>query len=221
MKPSKFEGHIVVGITGTIASGKSTVSRFLEETYHALRIDADLVGREAVEYMRETLAGIFGEEILFKDRTEAPFVNRKALGNIVFNDPEKLEMLNKTVHPEVCKRIGRMIENAKETVVIVEAIELLRSGLKDMIDAAWVVYAEPEIRAKRMMEERGLTFEEAMSRIASQLDDKTYRSMADTEVKSTDGPRELLTGQAEEKMNELLASFQTETSFHKQGEEDR
>ena len=194
------QNKIVIGVTGTIASGKSTVCRYMEEKYGAFRIDADIVARKVVEDLRLKLADLFGDSIL----TEEDTVDRKALGAIVFSDSDKLKLLNETVHPETARRISKMIEEADTTLVLVEAVELLRSDLRNMIDTAWVVYAEPELRIRRMISERDLTEKEAADRVSSQLDDETYRAMAVVEIRSTDGPLSLLTDQCDAALKRLI-----------------
>ena len=198
---------LVIGLTGTIASGKSTVSRYLGRRYGAIHIDADLVAREVVESMAKELSGVFGEEILKEDGT----IDRKALGAIVFSDQEALSKLNRLVHPRTCENIAAQIETIgeeaseeKTDIVVVEAIELIRSGLRDVVDTIWVVYADPEVRIKRLMGERLLSEEEASDRLASQWDDETYRSYADTVIHSTDGDVGMLFRQVDRAMEKIL-----------------
>ena len=169
MKPNKY----VIGLTGTIASGKSTTAKYLEKTYQIPRIDADLVAREVVEELKYQLAEEFGSEILVEGQ-----LSRPKLGSIVFADAEKLKKLNAMTHPATCRKIQRWIEEQEAKLVLVEAIELLRSELKDMVDTVWVVYAAPQIRVERMMQERGLSEDEARKRVASQWDDATYQAKA-------------------------------------------
>ena len=169
MKPNKY----VIGLTGTIASGKSTTAKYLEKTYQIPRIDADLVAREVVEELKYQLAEEFGSEILVEGQ-----ISRPKLGSIVFADAEKLKKLNAMTHPATCRKIQRWIEEQEAKLVLVEAIELLRSELKDMVDTVWVVYAAPQIRVERMMQERGLSEDEARKRVASQWDDATYQAQA-------------------------------------------
>lgn len=169
MKPNKY----VIGLTGTIASGKSTTAKYLEKNYRIPRIDADLAAREVVEELKYQLAEVFGSEIIVDGQ-----LSRPKLGSIVFADGEKLKKLNAMTHPATCHKIQKWIEKQEAKVVLVEAIELLRSELKDMVDTVWVVYAAPQIRVERMMVERGLTEEEAKKRVASQWDDATYLAQA-------------------------------------------
>ncbi len=203
---------LVIGLTGTIASGKSTVSRYLKRKYHAVHIDADLVAREVVQSEAASLSEVFGPEIL----TEDGIVDRKALGRIVFQDPEALETLNRMIHPSTVQRIADDIEKIRKMdqdssdsfegsqIVVVEAIELLRSGLKDIVDTIWVVYADPKIRQLRMMNERNLSEQDAADRISSQWDDETYRAHADQIIKSTGGDVKLLYDQVDDALERCL-----------------
>lgn len=170
MKPNKY----VIGLTGTIASGKSTAARYLERAHRIPRVDADLVAREVVEEMKYELAEIFGQEIIENGR-----LSRPKLGSIVFADGDKLKQLNAMTHPATCRKIQQWIQEQQAEIVLVEAIELLRSELKDMVDTVWVVYAAPQIRVRRMVTSRGLSETEAKKRVASQWDDATYQARAD------------------------------------------
>ena len=182
MKPNKY----VIGLTGTIASGKSTTAKYLEKAYQIPRIDADLAAREVVEELKYQLAEEFGSEILVDGQ-----LSRPKLGSIVFADGEKLKKLNAMTHPATCRKIQKWIEEQQAEVVLVEAIELLRSELKDMVDTVWVVYAAPQIRVERMMQERGLSEEEARKRVASQWDDATYQAQANEVLDGSHDTRQL------------------------------
>lgn len=186
----------VIGLTGTIASGKSSAARYLEQQYGIPRIDADKVGHAVLEEQKEKLAAAFGTGIL-----ENGAVSRAKLGRIVFADAAKLEQLNQITHPAICAHIERWIEETPGSVLLVEAIELLRSQLKDMVTEIWVVYAEPEIRVQRMVTERGLSEKEARQRVQSQWDDAQYQSEADC-VLSGSGSLEALYRQCDQKVND-------------------
>lgn len=103
-----------------------------------------------------------------------------------------------------------MALKAEETYILVEAIELFRSDLKDLVDTSIVVYAEPMLRKKRLMEERGLSEEEALSRITAQMEDEMYLSMADHVIRSTDGPLSLLMDQCDQLIRSLKETEQSE-----------
>lgn len=189
MKPNKtrFEGHVVIGLTGTIASGKSTVLHYLEDQYGIMAIDADLVARGVVEDSQTALQELFGSDVVKEGH-----VDRTRLGQIVFQDAEKLKMLNALVHPKTCEKIGEIIRASEAEVVVVEAIELLRSDLKEMIDEVWVVYASPSTRIERMMKTRGMDEASARSRVESQWDDATYMAKADVVIPSDEGGLEAM-----------------------------
>ena len=130
MKQNNGEQSVpyVIGITGTIASGKSSAARYLQRRRQIPCIDADIVGHEVIEAMQEELAAEFGKEILDGDH-----VNRARLGAVVFADAERLQKLNAMTHPVICERIRSWIRQQKAPVVVLEAIELLRSELKTMV----------------------------------------------------------------------------------------
>lgn len=175
MKQNNGEQSVpyVIGITGTIASGKSSAARYLQRRRQIPCIDADIVGHEVIEAMQEELAAEFGQEILDGDH-----VNRARLGAVVFADAERLQKLNAMTHPVICERIRSWIRQQKAPVVVLEAIELLRSELKTMVQEVWVVDASPAVRIERMMRERGLSREAAKARINSQMAATEYRRQA-------------------------------------------
>lgn len=189
----------VIGLTGTIASGKSTAAAYFAQHCGIAVIDADQVGHAVLEDPEtvETLVKTFGPGICSWPRR----ISRSRLGALVFNDPEGLRRLNAITHPAICRRIGQWIREEQEKedgkpFVIVEAIELLRSELREMTDEVWVVYADPAVRCGRMMQERGLTEEDARKRIESQWDDGTYRQRAER-ILDGNGSRENLWRQCE------------------------
>lgn len=178
MKQSKR----VIGLTGTIASGKSTTAAYFSEKFGIPVIDADKVGHDVLRDKKiiDKITAVFGKDICGADGE----IDRARLGKAVFADEEKRQRLNAITHPAICDRIRRQIRQEQERedgrpFLMVEAIELLRSELKDMADEVWVVYADPAVRQQRMMAERGLTQEAASARIESQWDDTTYRNRAD------------------------------------------
>jgi dephospho-CoA kinase len=156
-----------VGLTGGIASGKSTVSAILREL-GAVVIDADRLAREVVERGTPGLAavvGVFGPEVL----TAEGDLDRPALGAIVFNDPERRKVLEQIVHPLVHERSDALEASAAADDVVVHDIPLLaESGRAGTFAAVIVVDAPEEVQVARMVRDRGWTEEEARSRIAAQ-----------------------------------------------------
>ena len=199
---TRFPDRVVLGLTGTIASGKSTVMNYLKNRTKALAIDADLVARGVVEEMQEDLQKVFGADVV-KDG----HVDRTRLGQIVFHDPDKLQMLNQMVHPRTADKIREMIEASDKPLIIVEAIELLRSDLNAMVDEVLVVYADPALRIQRMMESRHLTFEQAKSRVDSQWEDQDYLERADIVIPSTNEGLDVMFQRVEEALKELCQRY--------------
>jgi dephospho-CoA kinase len=156
----------LIGLTGNIATGKSTVAKMLEEL-GATVIDADALVHELQRPgtpVFNDIVAAFGPGIL--DR--AGEIDRKALGSIVFADPEKLRVLESIVHPAVLIESARRIAVAPTPIVVYEAIKLIEAGRAEMCDALWVVIARSEVQLQRLMRDRRLSEAEARQRIAAQ-----------------------------------------------------
>ena len=161
---------LTVGLTGGIGSGKSEVSRRLRDL-GAVVVDADAVAREVVEPGTPGLAAVvdeFGESVLRDDGS----LDREGLGRIVFGDADKLARLNAIVHPLVGERIAaRMADverNHPDGVVVYDVPLLVENNLQDGYDVVLVVAASPEVQLRRLVEQRGMTAEDAQARIAAQ-----------------------------------------------------
>ena len=165
-------GHPLVGLTGGIACGKSVVAAYLREKGYPV-INADRVGhivltpgQTAYDQILET----FGKGILTKNKE----INRKALGNIIFNDRQAREHLNKISHPPIAKLIeerlldfSRFLDSGKS--VFLEAALLIESQWRSRCDQIWVVTAPKDQILQRLQLRNGLTAEQAQARIDSQL----------------------------------------------------
>ncbi|MED3622708.1 dephospho-CoA kinase [Neobacillus thermocopriae] len=161
---------LIIGLTGGIASGKSTVSNMFKEMDIQV-IDADIEARLAVQKGEQAYKKIiaeFGEDILL-DNGE---IDRKKLGTIIFNDENKRQTLNGIVHPEVRKRMMTKIEEAKknqEDIIVLDIPLLFESKLAYLVDKTILVYVDQETQLKRLMARNQLTVEEAKARIHSQM----------------------------------------------------
>ncbi|WP_017756079.1 dephospho-CoA kinase [Calidifontibacillus oryziterrae] len=160
----------IIGLTGGIASGKSTVSKMFKEL-RIVVIDADMVAREVVEVGEEAynkIVEVFGNEIIHEDRT----INREKLGSIIFKDEVKREKLNTIVHPAVRNRMNDLknnyIENGEKTIVL-DIPLLFESKLTHLVDKIILVYVDPDVQKSRLMKRNGLTTDAAMARIRSQM----------------------------------------------------
>lgn len=162
MKSEKY----LIGLTGNIATGKSTVAKMLAEL-GATVIDADALVHELQRRgtpVYDAIVAAFGRGIL--DR--AGEIDRKALGSIVFGDAEKLRTLESIVHPAVLIESDRRVRSAPAPIVVYEAIKLIEAGRAAMCDAVWVVTARREVQLERLMRTRGLSEAEARQRLDAQ-----------------------------------------------------
>ncbi len=156
----------LIGLTGNIASGKSTVRRLLEEL-GARAIDADVLAHAVLLRGTPAWAAVvdaFGVDILRNDGE----VDRRKLGALVFPDPARLRRLEAIVHPAVSEQLGLLLRHAGEPVVVVEAVKLIEAGLHKFCDAVWIVTTLPEEAKRRLMHDRGLSEEEADVRLSAQ-----------------------------------------------------
>ena len=169
----------IIGLTGGIGSGKSTVSDYLiSKGYYVL--DADRIAREIVlpgSEMLIELKAIFGAEIILEDGS----LDRKKLGEIVFSDTEKKKMLDKLMHTRILEMIHeRILQYREGKVIFIDAPLLFETGLDRSVSEVWVIDAEDEIRIRRIMERDGLKREDILKRIRSQMgrDEKNRRADA-------------------------------------------
>ncbi|MCM3637171.1 dephospho-CoA kinase [Sporosarcina luteola] len=161
---------MIIGLTGSIATGKSTVSRMLKQKGYPI-VDADEISRLVVEPgspALDQIAQTFGGDVLLPDGA----LNREKLGNLIFNDEEKRKMLNEIVHPAVRKEMIRQKEewiDKGANTVIMDIPLLFESKLQSYVDKIVVVSATPSIQRERLIARNGYSTEEADARINSQL----------------------------------------------------
>lgn len=178
----------IIGLTGGIASGKSTASNILK-TFGATIIDADILAHKVIEKGKPALKEIvetFGKDILRKDG----ILDRKKLGKIVFADKRKLKTLNAIVHPPVHKLSEELfeIEKAKGTEkIIYDSPLLIEENLMDRVDEVWLVYVDPKTQLERLIKRNGFSREEAMDRIESQLSLEEKKRYADVLIDNNGG----------------------------------
>jgi len=176
----------VIGLTGGIGSGKSTVSGFLTEL-GAVVIDADKVGHEA--FLPDTPAWhdvmvAFGRDIV----APSGEIDRKKLGEIVFNDPESLSRLNRIMHPRMYDMMQARIEEYRRdgiAVVVVEAAILIEANWQSLVDEIWVTVTPEDTVIRRLKDQRGLDEEQTKARIHSQLANEDRVKHADVVINNT------------------------------------
>lgn len=162
---------VVIGLTGGIASGKSTISALLKKM-GAKIIDADEIAREIVQPGSPTLLEIeqrFGSELINQDGS----LNRKALGEKVFRDSSLVKELNSITHPRIKNLTENIIRDIYETdpeaIVVIDAPLLLEANMESLVDEIWVAAVDEKIQVKRIMERDRLSATEALARINNQL----------------------------------------------------
>ena len=199
---------LLVGLTGSIATGKSTVSRMFAHL-GARVIDADLLAREVVMPGQAAHARIveeFGSQVVQEDGS----LDRKALGAVVFADAAKRRRLEEITHPAIGLRQQRILsvldEEAFEGVVIWDAALLFEGGGAAKMDRVVVVYADPETERRRLMERDGLSDADARARIASQMPVAEKAKLADHVIDNS-GTREETERQVRTVYGALLAEL--------------
>ena len=162
------QSPFVIGLTGSIASGKSTVAEMLRQRGAEI-IDADRVYRSLLipesELWRQVVER-FGPTIVQSDGE----INRAALAEKVFTDPEALADLDRITHPAVIAEIRSRIAQSSAPIIVVEAVKLVQSGFAPDVDALWLITADPETRLRRLMSRSVLDEASARSRIAASPD---------------------------------------------------
>ncbi len=168
----------VLGITGGVGAGKSTVLTYLSEKYHARVIQADQVAhllQEPGQVCYEQMIEYFGREILNEDQS----ISREKLGGQVFSDPEKLAALNAMIHPQVKEYIKKEIQKEQEKgevpFVVVEAALLLEDHYEVICDEIWYVHTADEIRKERLMASRGYSEKKVQEIMKNQLLEEMFR----------------------------------------------
>lgn len=167
---------LIIGITGSIACGKSLVSNYLQEKGYTI-IDADKIGHMALENdeVKKQLVNKFGKSIL-KDNE----INRVTLGKLVFENNENLKELNNIIHPQIRKNISEQIQVHKnEKLVFVDVPLLFEAKFDDLVEKIVVVSLDEKIQLERLMNRNSLSKEEALQRIKSQIPIREKEKLGD------------------------------------------
>ncbi len=209
----------LIGLTGNIATGKSSVARILQE-WGACVVDADGLAHRLMEPgtgVWQQIVETFGQDILGADDR----IDRSRLGALVFSDPEALGRLEGIVHPAVLAETERILrgieqsrgsegggfsreEKAGEPVVVLEAIKLIESGMSRRCGSVWVVTCARDLQVRRLMENRGLSREEGNLRVDAQPPQEHKVTQADVVVENN-GSTEDLRERVEGEWQRLLA----------------
>ena len=176
-----------IGITGSIACGKSTVSNYLREKGYTI-IDADKLGHIALtsDEVKEKLKNSFGYIILENNE-----ISREKLGKLVFGNDENLKILNSIVHPYIRKIILQLQENHRdERFVFLDIALLFEAGFEDLVEKIIVVHVDEKIQLARLMSRNALSKEQAMFRIESQMSSNDKSKLGDYVINNSNTKEE-------------------------------
>ncbi len=174
----------IIGLTGGIATGKTTVANDLSQRHHLPIFDADVYARQAVEPGSPVLAEIarrYGNDILFPDGT----LNRSRLGDIIFNDARERRWLEAQIHPYVRDSFVKAIRQATSFPIVLVVPLLFEAGMTDLATEIWVVSCSPEMQLQRLMRRDNLPREAAQARIDSQMSLEEKCDRADVVLDNT------------------------------------
>lgn len=172
-----------IGITGSIACGKSTVSNYLLEKGYTIT-DADKLGHIALtsEDVKRKLAEKFGDEIIENNE-----ISREKLGKLVFGNEDNLKILNSIIHPKIKKLILKLQDEHKdEQFVFLDIALLYEAKFVDLVERVIIVYVNEKVQIERLMSRNSLSKEEALSRIKSQMSAEEKAALSDYSIDNSD-----------------------------------
>lgn len=181
----------IIGLTGGISTGKTTVSKYLADAYQLPVLDADIYAREAVQLGSSVLSKIFdryGSDVQLPDGT----LNRKRLGEVVFSSPGERQWLEQQIHPYVRDRFQSELNTLAASTVVLVVPLLFEAGMTDLVTEIWVVSCSPEQQLRRLMERNQLSLEQAQARINSQMSIQDKVARADFVLDNSSTPKDLL-----------------------------
>lgn len=181
----------IIGLTGGISTGKTTVSNYLAEVYQIPVLDADIYAREAVQLGSPVLSKIFeryGSDVQLPDGT----LNRKRLGEVVFSSLGERQWLEQQIHPYVRDRFQSELNTLAASTVVLVVPLLFEAGMTDLVTEIWVVSCSPEQQLRRLMERNQLSLEQAQARINSQMPIQEKVARADFVLDNSSTPKGVL-----------------------------
>ncbi len=175
----------IIGITGGVGAGKSTVLQIMRQDYHAYIVEADRLAEQLMEpgtrlyqrileYFQAYLEDRSGDTLILPDG----HLNRPLIAKLIFSDPEALASLNQMVHPAVKEAICSDIEarRGKEPIYLIEAALLIEDGYDAICDELWYIYTDPKVRIARLMASRNYSEDKCLRIMDNQASDDYYRA---------------------------------------------
>jgi dephospho-CoA kinase len=158
----------LIGLTGGIATGKTTVSNYLATQYHLPILDADVYAREAVaqdSLILQTVFQRYGDKVKLANAS----LDRTALGEIIFNDPQEKQWLESQIHPYVRDRFEQELSKINNNTIVLSIPLLFEAQLTNLVTEIWVVSCDRSLQIARLQQRNGLTAKQAQARIDSQI----------------------------------------------------
>lgn len=193
----------IIGVTGGVGAGKSTILNYLKESRGAVVIEADKVGHLVMEpggSCYDAVIALFGEQVRKTDKT----IDRRKVSDVVFTNEEMLKKLNALIHPAVKQWILDKLNQEKESgtsYAVVEAALFLEEHYETFCDDVWYIHTDREIRIHRLMESRGYSREKAESIIRNQASDAFFEQHTDCKIVNN-GDLSLTYRQIDERLRE-------------------
>lgn len=181
----------LIGLTGGIATGKSTVANYLATGYNLPILDADIYARNAVSFgspILSKIVGKYGEDIIFNDGS----LNRGKLGEVIFNVPEERHWVESLIHPYVRSCFDKAIQESSANTLILVIPLLFEANLEGLVNQIWVVSCSEQQQLERLMARNNLTAEQAAARINSQLPIAEKIARADVNLDNSSNLESLL-----------------------------
>lgn len=180
----------LIGLTGGIGTGKTTVADYLADRYALPVLDADIYAREAVAQGSQILSAIFqryGNQVKSADGS----LNRFALGEIIFNNPQEKQWLEQQIHPFVRDRFAQELQQLKSKIIVLSIPLLFEANLMALVAEIWVVSCDRSLQISRLQQRNGLTPQQAATRIDSQMSLAQKVALADVVLTNNAGLAEL------------------------------
>ncbi|MGF1589476.1 MAG: dephospho-CoA kinase [Pleurocapsa sp.] len=168
----------LIGLTGGIGTGKTTVSNYLAEKYNLPVLDADIYARQAVTHgssILQTILARYGDRVKSSNNS----LNRSALAEIIFNDPKEKQWLESQIHPFVRDRFTEELQCIKNDTIVLAIPLLFEANLTDIVTEIWVVSCDRASQMARLQQRNGLTLQQAQARIDNQLPLSEKTALAD------------------------------------------